>query len=194
MINVLMEKLRSILNYEISPLEQLSFDERRKRINDFCANLSFQNYLNLFNQINDVILDDEIDCKEKENLIKLLIECINMYSKFYENIDLFPKEIKKVYFCFNALKRIKVGIENFLQKDIVAVKDFENILLYYMDFVDNPNNAMFINICYSEIEKINSKIINELQNIDVVGRTKESLINQDLINQFKERITTLKKE
>ena len=193
MTKELIDKLILMKNFGISNIDQISVEEKKKRANDFLENYSFEQYENLFIQINAVLIDDNVSVLEKNQLTNLLLECIDLYTKLKGNIDKFPKVIKEVYCSYNAFKLIEFGVDNYLYPGIVAVRYVEDMLVYYMDFMDDPNNQTFLDLCFDKIEQTNEKIIREFEKSDQMGIVKETLIKTGLVQQFKTKIGNLKK-
>ena len=193
MIENIIKELILLKNRGIFSEEKLTMEEKKKREREFLDNYSFLQYENLFIQINNAIINDEVSILEKNYLVTLLLECIDLYPKLKDYIEKFPKEVREIYCIYNSFKMVDVGIELYLYSDIVAVKSVEDMLVYYMDFMEDPNNQMFLELCFDKVEKANQKILSEFQKIDCNGINKEELIKPDLVQQFKTKLGNLKK-
>lgn len=186
------EILKTLINFGISNTEELPIDERRKRVKEFRDNLSYEKYSDLFTNLEAYILNNDINLIEKEEVISLIIELIRAYSKFEDNIELFPNTIKLLFKNYNDFNRLKILFEQVYYSDICMIIDYTNIVYDYLDFLDNSSNELFIQYCYSKILDFNEKLIIYLDKTESTGIKHRDIINNpELENTLKERLNIL---
>ena len=185
--------LNDLINFGISKSEELTYEERRIRMDDFRSSLSYEKYESLFLELENFLLNEEVSLNDKDITLTNLLEFIRCYPKLEDNIQKFPITIQKLYQNFLDFKRILVFFDLVNESDITRTLDFEFMANLYLDFLNNPEYELFIHINYSKIEKLNKDILNYFNKTDFNGiKNIDNINNQELINVLKDKMNDLK--
>lgn len=169
MSNDFIEELKKLINFGIDGGEILSFEERKERMSSFRNDLSVDKYMNLFLSISNYLLSSEVSSLEKDEVIKYLLGFIRNFSIIENNISKLPVVIQNLYNSHINLFDILLAFDYIYTNDYTAIKFFEDTMLRYLDFLENPINEFYINNYFSYISKFNNKIIDYLNKVDING-------------------------
>lgn len=193
MTNNYINILNKLINFDISNNEELTIEERRRQIKEFRNSLSYEKYSNLFNELENYILNEEIDMLEKESVIYLIIEFIRSFPILEDNINSFPSNIKLLYKSFIEYKDINLLFEQVYYTDICMVFDYIDVVNRYLDFLDKPSNELFIHYCYSKVLSLNKKLLEYLDKKEMNNHTNREIINnEELENSLINSLNVLK--
>jgi len=192
MTNKYVVELNKLISFGIDSNEELTLEERKIRIKEFRETLSYEKYSDLFNKLQDYILNDKVFPEEKETIIFLVIEFIRSFPKLEDNIELFPNTIKILYKSFIDFKRLNILFERVYYSDICMAIDYIEIVNDYFEFLDNPNHELFIHDCYSRITMFNEMLIEYLDKTDFEGiKHRDTINNSELEMLLKERLNVI---
>ncbi len=183
-------ELKNLINFGIKDSEELTREERIKRMTSFRNSLSIQKYANLFQNISEDLLNDKIDDKGK--VIDLLIEFIRSYSVLEDNIEKMPKLIITLYKSHMNLIRLIISLELIENLEFVVPKPFTETALNYLDYLDNEENQLYINYNYEKIAKFNKRLFQYLEKKDENNCLYQNSIDNDLINTLNSKLNSLK--
>ena len=184
--------LNNLINFGIDENEELTREERFKRMQDFRNSLSYEKYESLFIDIEKYLLNENVSLQDKDITLTTLLELIRSYSVFEDNVDKFPINIQQIYISFINFRRLLILFEQVYYSEITRIIDFEEVMNSYMDYLDSPENELFINICFSKIENFNSNILDYLNKEDCNGiKHIDNINNPELINLLKTKINGL---
>ncbi len=183
-------ELKNLINFGIKDSEELTREERIKRMTSFQNSLSIQKYANLFQNISEDLLNDKIDDKGK--VIDLLIEFIRSYSVLEDNIEKMPKLIITLYKSHMNLIRLIISLELIENLEFVVPKPFTETALNYLDYLDNEENQLYINYNYEKIAKFNKRLFQYLEKKDENNCLYQNSIDNDLINTLNSKLNSLK--
>lgn len=184
--------LNNLINFGIDENEELTREERFKRMQDFRNSLSYEKYESLFIDIEKYLLNENVSLQDKDTTLTTLLELIRSYSIFEDNVDKFPINIQQIYISFMDFRKLLILFEQVYYSDITRSIDFEEVMNSYMNYLDSPENELFINICFSKIENFNSNILDYLNKKDYNGiKHIDNINNPELINLLKTKINGL---
>ena len=192
MINEILKEIKIIINFGILDNEKLTREERMARMKRFREELSVEKYSDLFVKIENMLLDDKILVDEKDLLASEFLNLLSYYTSLQDNYDKFPPLLKQLFESHNLYKRLCILLEVISSYEFATPKDFEQIILDYFDFLENPSNEFYVHYCYSKIDKLNKMILEYLSRKDFENRTFEDVINNpELIESFKNKMNEL---
>ena len=175
MENKLLNSLEELYNIDIKDAEY--------------KNINYENCLGLFNQVEIFLLDQTINERTlKEKVALKAIQVVRNFSKLEENISSFNETIVKLYDSYIKLMELNILFENEVDIEITNEKMFNELELRYATFIENPNNELFIKLCYSKIEEFNQKVNNYLNREDIYGNKHKDIIKKYNIDLLKEEI------
>ena len=184
--------LNNLINFGIDENEELTREEKFKRMQDFRNSLSYEKYEFLFIDIEKYLLNENVSLQDKDTTLTTLLELIRSYSIFEDNVDKFPINIQQIYISFMNFRRLLILFEQVHYSEITRIIDFEEVMNSYMDYLDSPENELFINVCFSKIENFNSNILDYLNKKDYNGiKHIDNINNPELINLLKTKINGL---
>ena len=192
MINEILKEINLIIDFGISKSEKLTREERISRMQKFREELSVEKYSDLFIKIENTLLDDEVLVEEKDLLISEFLNMLSYYVTLQESYEKFPELLKQIFISHNLYKRLCILMKVINDYDVPMPLDFEEILLDYFDFLENPDNEFFIHNCYSKIDIFNKIILDYLNKKDYNNKKFEDSINKpELISLFKTKINEI---
>lgn len=192
MTNKYIDKLNSIMNYELESNSDFTDPIIRKKAMEFRENISYEKYMELFNGIDLYIKNDKEDDYSKEIVIKLLIKCIKFFNNLDEDIDLFPSTIKIIYKGFIEYNNIVILFSQMDCSDICMIGPYFETAIRYLEFLDNPNYELFIHYCYSEVVELNKNLIDYLDRLEINGVKYRNIINDPVLERMlKEKLNNL---
>lgn len=192
MINEILKEINLIIDFGISKSEKLTREERISRMQKFREELSVEKYSDLFIKIENTLLDDEVLVEEKDLLISEFLNMLSYYVTLQESYEKFPSLLKQLFLSHSSYKRLCILMEAINDYEFAARSNFEEILLDYFEFLENPNNEFYIHYCYSKIDNFNKVILGYLEKRDLDNRKFEDVINNpELIQVFKVKISEL---
>jgi len=181
---------KKLNNFGIDADEKLSDEEIKNRMSQFRKSLTFNDYKKLFDDLEKYLLSFNVLKSEKQEVMILLLEFIDLYYGIQKHLDEFPLTIKNLYKSHSKLNGYKALMENANKYEFPAVDEFERLILIYLDYLDDMNNDFFIQICSSIISKFNDDLIVYL-NREYNGKKFAEYLNRDLINHFYDKILLL---
>lgn len=184
--------LNTLINFGIEENEELTREERFKRMQDFRSNLCYEKYEYLFLELDEYLFNENVSLSSKDTTLTTLLEFIRSYPILENNIDKFPINIQNFYNNFIDFRRILILFEQIYYCDITKTTDFADVMNMYFDFLDDLANELFIHICYLKIENLNKSILDYLNKTDFNGiKHIDNINNPELINLLKTRISDL---
>ena len=154
---------------------------------DSRENINISNYNKLFNEINDYLLsDDPIENKNEVSL--LVIEIVNYYKDFQDHLDELPNTIKLLFKSDENLRYIKILYEGIMNYDFVTPIQFHEILVSYLDFLEDENNDFYITNCYSKIEDFNKQLNDYLEKLDYNDNKFKDGLDEETIRIVKDLV------
>lgn len=192
MINKLLNEIKLIINFGIDESEIISREDKINRMKQFRETLSVEKYYDLFLGIQNSLLDEKVLESEKDLLISEFLNLLSYYTTLQESYEKFPELLKQIFIFQNLYKRLCILMEVINDYDVPMPLDFEEILLDYFDFLENPDNEFFIHNCYSKIDIFNKIILDYLNKKDYNNKKFEDSINKpELISLFKTKINEI---
>ena len=193
-MNKYLKKLYELYNFGIKNGEELSPSERSIRISEFKENLSYENYSDLFNDITNYLLDENVVSEEKSEIINMLLEVIKYFPKFSNDIKKFPSLINELYAINEKLFYMFFEFGNLETIEICSPVVFEKTTLNYINFLEDPVNEFYVHNYYGKIENYNNRLLKYLDRIDYDGKEFKTLINPEVIEILKTKINVLSRE
>lgn len=185
-------ELQKLINFGIDKSEDIMGMERNERIKAFRDSMSYEKYQSFFEELESYILNDEVVLSLKEETIFLLFEFIRSFPKLEDNINLFPSTIKILFYSFNDFKNLNFLFEQVYYCDVCKVSDYNDVVNRYFEFLDNPNNELFVHYGYSRITYFNQRLIEYLDKTECTGlKNREVINNPELEDTLKSRLNDL---
>ncbi len=141
--------------------------------------LDINEYKTIFNELS-TILDSNISKEEKEELSILAIDIIN---KFH-NLEDLKDNIKYLYIGYENLHFIKILYEDIMNYDFVCPIQFTEILVSFLDYIENPVNNIYINNCYNDFINFENILIKYPDKIDSNGELFKYGLDEEIIKQL----------
>jgi len=185
-------QLNTLINFGIPDGLELSREERISRMKEFRDTLSYEKYEELFKEIEEYLLNEKVSLLDKDTTLTTLLEFIRSYPILEDNINKFSITIQQFYNNFIDFRRLLILFEQLYYFDITRPLEFEEIMNSYFEYLDNPQNELFIHIYYSKIEKFNKSILDYLNKTDFNGiKHIDNINNPELISLLKSKINDL---
>lgn len=181
-MNEVINKIQLLIDFGIGKDEKLTNNERINRMAMFRKSLSINKYLPLFQEVEDVLYNSDLDNKDK--LLNKFYELIKAFSIFEDNINLFPIGIQKLFYSCDTFKGKKILFEQIENIDIFSPVQFEIFLNDYLNYLKDVDNQDYIIICEKEIMELDKEIDSYLKRKHNNVSYKKLINNQDLYTEY----------